>query len=95
MRTFSSLLAPGGLGIISTPYHGYVKNLAVIALGGFDHHFNPLWEGGHLKFFTIRKLRELFIEYGFTTPEFHRVGRVPIVAKSVMAVIHRSETESM
>ncbi len=89
MRTFNSLLAPGGLGIISTPYHGYVKNLAVIALGGFDHHFNPLWEGGHLKFFTIRKLRELFGEFGFMTPEFHRVGRVPIVAKSVIAVIRR------
>lgn len=89
MRAFTSLLAPGGVGIISTPYHGYVKNLAVIALGRFDHHFNPLWEGGHLKFFTIRKLRELFAEFGCSTPAFHRVGRVPIVAKSVMAVIRK------
>jgi 2-polyprenyl-3-methyl-5-hydroxy-6-metoxy-1,4-benzoquinol methylase len=29
MRSFASLLAPGGVGLISTPYHGYLKNLAV------------------------------------------------------------------
>lgn len=90
MRTFLSLLAPGGVGVLSTPYHGYVKNLAVTALGGFDHHFDPLWEGGHLKFFTIRKLRELFTEFGLPEPEFHRVGRaLPMLAKSVIAVIRK------
>ncbi|HEY0144240.1 MAG TPA: class I SAM-dependent methyltransferase [Thermoanaerobaculia bacterium] len=92
MRAFTSVLAPGGVGIISTPYHGYVKNLAVTALGRFDHHFDPLWEGGHLKFFTIRKLRDLFREFGFEEPEFHRVGRVPVLAKSVIAVVRRGET---
>jgi 2-polyprenyl-6-hydroxyphenyl methylase/3-demethylubiquinone-9 3-methyltransferase len=89
MHSFASLLAPGGVGLISTPYHGYLKNLAVVALGGFDRHFNPLWEGGHLKFFTEATLRELFTETGFARQEFHRIGRIPPLAKSTFAVIRR------
>lgn len=89
MGAFAGLLAPGGVGIISTPYHGYVKNLAVAASGKFDHHFDPLWEGGHLKFFSIAKLRALFAEFGFEDAEFHRVGRIPMLAKSVIAVLRK------
>jgi 2-polyprenyl-6-hydroxyphenyl methylase/3-demethylubiquinone-9 3-methyltransferase len=88
IRSFASLLAPGGVGLISTPYHGYLKNLAIVASGGFDRHFNPLWEGGHLKFFTEAKLRELFEETGFQRYEFHRIGRIPILAKSILAVVY-------
>jgi len=89
MRAFSSVLAPGGLGIISTPYHGYLKNLLVVGLGGFDRHFDPLWEGGHLKFFSERKLRLLFAEHALQV-EFLRVGRIPPIAKSVIAVLRKS-----
>jgi 2-polyprenyl-6-hydroxyphenyl methylase/3-demethylubiquinone-9 3-methyltransferase len=88
MRSFASLLAPGGVGLISTPYHGYLKNLALVASGGFDRHFNPLWEGGHLKFFTESKLRQLFEDTGFSRHELHSVGRVPILAKSTLAVVY-------
>jgi 2-polyprenyl-6-hydroxyphenyl methylase/3-demethylubiquinone-9 3-methyltransferase len=87
MRTFRALLEPGGTGILSTPYHGYWKNLAVIASGKFDHHFDPLWEGGHLKFFSTNTLDRLFRETGFERYSFHRLGRVPALAKSVMAVL--------
>jgi 2-polyprenyl-3-methyl-5-hydroxy-6-metoxy-1,4-benzoquinol methylase len=89
IQSFASLLAPGGLGIISTPYHGYLKNLALVASGKFDDHFDPLSEGGHLKFFTLAKLRALFDEAGLRRYELHRVGRIPPFAKSVVAVIHR------
>ena len=88
IRSFASLLAPGGVGLISTPYHGYLKNLAVVASGRFDRHFDPLWEGGHLKFFTEPKLRQLIEESGFARYELHRVGRVPILAKSFLAVVY-------
>lgn len=87
MRAFRSVLAPGGVGILSTPYHGYLKNLVVTASGRFDHHFDPLWEGGHLRFFSVPKLRTLFKEAGFSRFEFHRVGRIPPLAKSVVAVL--------
>jgi 2-polyprenyl-6-hydroxyphenyl methylase/3-demethylubiquinone-9 3-methyltransferase len=88
MRSFASLLAPGGVGLISTPFHGYLKNLALVASGRFDRHFDPLWENGHLKFFTESKLRQLFQETGFSRNELHRVGRIPILAKSTLAVVY-------
>ena len=34
------LLEPGGLAIISTPYHGYLKNLALAASGKLDSSFH-------------------------------------------------------
>lgn len=87
MQAFRSLIAPGGVGVLSTPFHGYLKNLAVVGAGRFDSHFDPLWEGGHLKFFSIPKLRQLLLESGFSRPAFHRIGRVPFLAKSVIAVV--------
>ena len=89
MRAFASLLAPGGVGILSTPYHGYLKNLAIVGAGRFDRHFNPLWEGGHLKFFTRATLSALLREAGLTRHELHRVGRIPAFAKSMLAIVRR------
>jgi 2-polyprenyl-6-hydroxyphenyl methylase/3-demethylubiquinone-9 3-methyltransferase len=89
MKAVDSLLTPDGMAIISTPYHGYLKNLAVVASGKFDRHFDPLWEGGHLKFFTRAKLRELVEQSGFSRCEIHRMGRIPPIAKSMLAVIRR------
>jgi 2-polyprenyl-3-methyl-5-hydroxy-6-metoxy-1,4-benzoquinol methylase len=89
MSTFASLLEPGGLGILSTPYHGYLKNLAVIASGKFDHHFDPLWDGGHLKFFSDAKLGALLDEYGFVERTLQHAGRFMPFAKSVIAVVRR------
>lgn len=89
MSAFMQGMQPDGVGILSTPYHGFLKNIAVVAAGKFDHHFDPLWEGGHLKFFSIRKLEQLFKEFGIGQHSIHRVGRVPPLAKSMMAVVRR------
>ena len=42
--------------IISTPFHGFIKNLLIMFSGKFDDHFSPLWEHGHIKFFTKKHL---------------------------------------
>lgn len=89
MKAIDALLAPDGVAILSTPYHGYLKNLALVAAGRFDRHFDPLWESGHLKFYSRATLRELVARHGFTRCEIHRVGRIPPFAKSMIAVIRR------
>jgi 2-polyprenyl-6-hydroxyphenyl methylase/3-demethylubiquinone-9 3-methyltransferase len=89
-RTLFSLVEDGGLAVVSTPYHGYVKNLAVIAGGGFDRHFNPLWDHGHIKFWSRKTLRTLLTEAGFADVAFHRVGRIPLVAKSMIACARKA-----
>lgn len=47
-----SSLEIGGRMIITTPYHGYFKNLAISVLDGWDRHFTAGWDGGHIKFFS-------------------------------------------
>ena len=33
------VVKPGGCIIFSTPYHGYLKNLAISVVNGWDKHF--------------------------------------------------------
>ncbi len=93
-RTFAAtlfdLVEPGGVAIVSTPYHGYLKNLALALAGKLDAHFTALWDGGHIKFFSIKTLRQLLAEAGFADIRFIRAGRVPPLAKSMVAVARRS-----
>jgi 2-polyprenyl-3-methyl-5-hydroxy-6-metoxy-1,4-benzoquinol methylase len=84
--TLFSLLEPGGTAIVSTPYHGYWKNLAMALTGKMDAHFTALWDHGHIKFWSIKTLGELLREAGFTDIRFERVGRIPMLAKSMIAI---------
>jgi len=87
--TVFSLLEPGGTAIISTPYHGYCKNLAMALSGKMDAHFTALWDHRHIKFWSIKTLSALLCEAGFVDLRFQRVGRVPVLAKSMIAVARR------
>ena len=89
VRRLFDLIDPGGVAIISTPYHGYIKNLVLAATGKMDNHFTALWDGGHIKFWSIRTLTQLLEEAGFEAPAFKRVGRVPQIAKSMIAVARK------
>ncbi|MBP9181993.1 MAG: class I SAM-dependent methyltransferase [Fuscovulum sp.] len=88
-RTLVDLLEPGGTAIISTPYHGYLKNLALAATGRMDRHFTALWDHGHIKFWSIRTLSRLLSEAGLQDIRFLRVGRVPALAKSMIAIARK------
>ena len=84
--TVYSLLEDGGTAIISTPYHGYWKNLAIAVTGRFDSHFTVLWDNGHIKFWSFKTLHQLLKEAGFRSITFRRVGRIPALAKSMIAI---------
>ena len=56
------LLEENGIAIISTPYHGYWKNLALALTGKMDDHFGPLWTHGHIKFWSRDTLSQLLRE---------------------------------
>jgi 2-polyprenyl-3-methyl-5-hydroxy-6-metoxy-1,4-benzoquinol methylase len=89
-KCVSDLLEPGGLAIISTPYHGYLKNLALSLSGRWDGHFTALWDHGHVKFWSIATLTELFRELGMERESVHRVGRIPILAKSMILAFRKA-----
>ena len=85
-RFAAEVLKDGGWFIITTPYHGYLKNLAIALSGHWDRHVSPLWDGGHIKFFSRRTLTELMEEVGFQVVRFEGLGRVPYLWKSMMLV---------
>lgn len=84
MSLARSALQPGGLFIVSAPYHGYLKNLALAVTNGFDDHWHPLRDFGHVKFFSRATLTSLFEEFGFTRLSFSTVGRIPLLARSML-----------
>lgn len=88
-RTLHDLVCEDGIAIVSTPYHGYLKNLALALVGKWNDHLGPLWDGGHIKFFSVSTLRRLLLEAGFTNVSISRVGRIPPFAKSMIAVGHK------
>lgn len=71
---------------MSTPYHSYLKNLALALSGKMDNHFTALWDHGHIKFWSKKTLTLLLREAGFSKVKFFRAGRIPPLAKSMLAV---------
>ncbi|WP_428328401.1 class I SAM-dependent methyltransferase [Mucilaginibacter sp.] len=70
--------------IISTPYHGYLKNLSLSILNKWDAHLGPIWHGGHIKFWSKATLSTLLTNAGFTVTDFIGCGRVPYFWKSMV-----------
>lgn len=83
------LLLKGGYLVISTPYHGYLKNLALSIFDKWDFHHTPLWHGGHIKFWSRKTLTLLLESNGFEVIGFHGVGRFPWLWKSMILVCQR------
>jgi 2-polyprenyl-3-methyl-5-hydroxy-6-metoxy-1,4-benzoquinol methylase len=81
-----ALMTEGGFLIISTPYHGYLKNLAISILNKWDRHHTTLWHGGHIKFWSKATLTQLLRENGFKVIKFKGVGRFPFFWKSMIVV---------
>jgi 2-polyprenyl-3-methyl-5-hydroxy-6-metoxy-1,4-benzoquinol methylase len=88
-RCVAQLLEPGGVALISTPYHGYWKNLALAVTGKLDAHFTALWDHGHIKFWSPRTLSFLLEEAGLNVERVDRLGRIPQLAKTMLAVARK------
>jgi 2-polyprenyl-3-methyl-5-hydroxy-6-metoxy-1,4-benzoquinol methylase len=84
LRTAKRCLRPGGSLILITPYHSYWKNLTLALLGKIDQHYTALWDGGHVKFFSVATLTQLLQEEGFSQINFKFAGRVPLLWKSML-----------
>ena len=86
-------LKPHGQLIVSTPYHGYWKNLILAASGKMDRHFTALWDDGHIKFFSVNTLSNLLREEGFSNLKFNFAGRFPYLWKSMLCSCSLSGNE--
>ena len=84
LQNASDLLKEGGLLVITTPYHGYLKNLVLALTGKMDQHFTVLWDHGHIKFWSQKTLRQALTEAGFTDLRMTGAGRLPWLWKSMV-----------
>ena len=83
------VLKQGGFLIVTTPYHGYLKNLAMALFAKWDHHHTALWHGGHIKFWSRATLSQLLADNGFKVVGFSGVGRLPYLWKSMVLVAQK------
>lgn len=84
LRRVREALKPGGLFVVTTPYHGYLKNILIAAAGRSDRHHNPLYTGGHIKFWSRATLSSALRKAGFESITFRGAGRWPYLWKSMV-----------
>jgi 2-polyprenyl-3-methyl-5-hydroxy-6-metoxy-1,4-benzoquinol methylase len=93
-RAAFAALKPGGLFVVTTPYHGFLKNLAISLSNHWDAHADPLWDGGHVKLFSRRTLSRILEEAGFRDLRFRGVGRLPYLWMSMAVAAHKPPSAS-
>ena len=88
-KTLYDLVEDGGSAIVSTPFHGYLKNIAMAVSGSLDAHFTVLWDHGHIKFWSKATLTTLLLDAGFRDVRWRFAGRVYPFSKSMIAIARR------
>ena len=83
-------LTPGGLCIVTTPYWGYLKNVALALTNRTDRALTALWDGGHIKHWSYKTLRTLFQERNFEFVSFVGAGRpIPYLWNGMMMTFRK------
>lgn len=83
------LLRPTGTLVLATPYHGYIKNLAICVCDKWDAHHGVHWDGGHIKFFSVSTLRRMVLDHGFEDACFRFFGRMPYLWKNMICIAQK------
>lgn len=88
-RAREAIGSRGGHLVVTTPYHGYAKNLVIALLGRCDRHASPLADFGHIKFFSKKTLTEMGRQCGFDSARVTLAGRVPPLSASMLMTAQR------
>jgi hypothetical protein len=89
LNQISQILETDGVLLISTPFHGYIKNLLINLLGKHDFHYNPLWRHGHIKFFSVKTLTQLVKNCNFKLIEKKFSGRFYPISNSMIFLLKK------
>jgi SAM-dependent methyltransferase len=83
LSEFNRVLKPGGQLILTTPYHGRIKNVA-IAMFSFSDHYYP--DNYRIRFYDRRSLEGALAWAGFTAHTWRGIGRAWPFWKSFFVV---------
>lgn len=89
LENIKNSLTSAGMLLLSTPYHGYTKNLALSVTNSWDRHHTVDWECGHIKFFSPKTLTRTLSDAGFNPSTMRYSGRVPLLWKSMICLSTR------
>jgi 2-polyprenyl-3-methyl-5-hydroxy-6-metoxy-1,4-benzoquinol methylase len=79
-------LNPQGRIIITTPYYGYLRNLALAVFNRWDHHLTPLWTHGHIKLFSYNTMKKLLGRNNFRLLKFTGAGNFRFFWRSMVVL---------
>lgn len=83
-RSCFNALRPGGILVLTTPYHGYLKNLVLSVFDKWDKHHTSLDAGSHIKFWSRNTITTLLTRNGFEMRGFRGAGRTAYLWKSMV-----------
>ncbi len=61
-----------------------LKNIVLALSGKMDQHFTVLWDGGHVKFFSVATMTALLESEGLANLKFKFAGRILYLWKSML-----------
>jgi 2-polyprenyl-6-hydroxyphenyl methylase/3-demethylubiquinone-9 3-methyltransferase len=83
VNEINRILRKDGMLILTTPYHGRLKNI-LIALIKFEKHYDPEFQ--HYRFYTVKSLRNVLTKRGFNIEKIKLLGNLPFLAQSIFLV---------
>ena len=87
LAEFYRILKPNGKLLLTTPYHGLIKNL-IIVLFAFEKIFDPL--EAHIRFYTKKSLFQILKKQGFEINKYGRFGRFYPFSRAVFVIAHKT-----
>ena len=89
VRFAKSHLDPNGTLIITTPDYGsYWRNLFISITNRWDYHHAPLWNGGHIKFWSKKTLTRFLTEEGFSVEKWQSVRSIRLPIFNISLICH-------
>lgn len=87
LLAINHLLKPGGLFILTTPYHGLIKNISIDLLH-YAGHYDPM--GQHIRFFDTKGMKRCLSAFAFEPVHWWGYGRPWPFWKSFFVVARKA-----
>ncbi len=91
IKAAKKCLKPNGQLILTTPHHGYFKNIVLAVSGKMDKRFTTLWDGGYIKVFSVKTLTTLLESEGLSNINFKFAGRFPYLFFGMAVILRFSQ----
>ncbi|MDH5720409.1 MAG: class I SAM-dependent methyltransferase [Spirochaetia bacterium] len=78
LAEFNRLLKPNGLLLLTTGYHGWIKDLLIVLFFRHELHFhNPY--SSHIRFFSKKSMLGILNDFGFKKKYYKGIYKLPLV----------------